>query len=236
MDLAMPTITERLSAVKEQIHKTAVQFGRSAEDVILLAVSKTKPAEAIAEAYEAGQRDFGENYLQEAIDKIDRLQPLDICWHFIGPIQSNKTRPIAEHFDWVHSIDRLKLARRINDQRPESLPPINVCLQVNISEEASKSGVSPAELDDLARDVAQLPNLHLRGLMSIPAATNDPSQQRASFAKLREAMESLNRQGHALDTLSMGMSGDLNSAIAEGSTMVRIGTAIFGSRHYPNHK
>jgi pyridoxal phosphate enzyme (YggS family) len=198
--------------------------------VTLVAVSKTRPATAIRSAYEEGQRDFGENYLQEALEKIAAFPGEALVWHFIGPIQSNKTRAIAEHFDWVHSVDRLKLARRLNDQRPPDMPPLNVCLQVNISGEASKSGVEPEALAALATSVAELPRLRLRGLMAIPAASDDPEQQRRPFRALREALERLRADGLALDTLSMGMTNDLEAAIAEGATLVRVGTAIFGPR------
>ncbi len=202
----------------------------------MLAVSKTFPAEAVVEALATGQRAFGENYLQEALDKMQevaRLQPdAPVEWHFIGPIQSNKTRPIAASFDWVHTVERLKIAQRLSEQRPPERGPLDICLQVNISGEASKSGASEAELPELARQVARLPNLRLRGLMAIPEATPDEAQQRAAFARLRGLFEALRAEGLALDTLSMGMSGDLQAAIAEGATIVRIGSAIFGARHY----
>ena len=194
-----------------------------------MAVSKTRPASAIRDAWAAGLTHIGENYLQEALDKIDQLQDLPLVWHFIGPIQSNKTRAIAEHFDWVHSVDRLKIAQRLSEQRPAQLPPLNICLQVNISGEASKSGVTPAELPQLADAVAALPNLQLRGLMAIPAPAADSAGRRAPLQALREAMANLDLP---LDTLSMGMSDDLDEAIAEGSTLVRIGTALFGARDY----
>ena len=216
--------------------------------MLLLAVSKTFPAEAVVEAMAAGQRAFGENYLQEALDKMQevaRLQPdTAVAWHFIGPIQSNKTRPIASSFQWVHTVERLKIAQRLSEQRPLELGPLDICLQVNISGEASKSGASEAELPDLARQVAQLPNLRLRGLMAIPEASTDPVQQRAAFARLRALfdalragglpLDTLRADGLELDTLSMGMSGDMAAAIAEGATIVRIGSAIFGARHYNN--
>lgn len=202
----------------------------------LLAVSKTFPAEAVVEAMTAGQRAFGENYLQEGLDKMQevaRLQPdTAIEWHFIGPIQSNKTRPIAAHFQWVHTVERLKIAQRLSEQRPEELGPLDICIQVNISGEASKSGAGEDELPELARQVAALPRLRLRGLMAIPEATQDEAQQRAAFARLRTLFETLRAQGLALDTLSMGMSGDLKAAVAEGATIVRVGSAIFGARHY----
>jgi pyridoxal phosphate enzyme (YggS family) len=204
--------------------------------VELLAVSKTFPAEAVVEAMAAGQRAFGENYLQEALDKMQevaRLQPdTRIEWHFIGPIQSNKTRPIAAHFQWVHTVERLKIAQRLSEQRPPELGPLDICLQVNISGEASKSGATEDELPELARQVAGLPNLRLRGLMAIPEPSSDPAQQRAAFARLRVLFDKLRKDGLPLDTLSMGMSGDLAAAVAEGATIVRIGSAIFGARHY----
>ncbi|MCP1648825.1 pyridoxal phosphate enzyme (YggS family) [Pseudomonas nitroreducens] len=192
-------------------------------------MSKTKPAAAIREAYAEGLADFGENYLQEALLKQAELVDLPLTWHFIGPIQSNKTRPIAEHFGWVHSVDRLKVAQRLSEQRPANLPPLNVLLQVNVSGEDSKSGCSPEELPALAQAVAQLPRLKLRGLMAIPEPTEDIAVQHAAFARLRELMQALNL---GLDTLSMGMSHDLEAAIGEGATWVRIGTALFGARDY----
>lgn len=205
----------------------------------MLAVSKTFPAQAVVEAMAAGQRAFGENYLQEALDKMQevaRLQPgAAVEWHFIGPIQSNKTRPIAASFDWVHTVERLKIAQRLSEQRPLDRGPLDICLQVNISGEASKSGVAEGELPELARQVAALPNLRLRGLMAIPEPSKDVAQQRAAFARLRSPFEALRADGLALDTLSMGMSGDLAAAIAEGATIVRIGSAIFGARHVASH-
>lgn len=194
-----------------------------------MAVSKTRPASAIRDAWASGVRDFGENYLQEALDKIAQLDELPLVWHFIGPIQSNKTKSIAEHFDWVHSVDRIKVARRLSEQRPAHLPSLNVCLQVNISREASKSGVLPEDVADLAAAVAALPNLTLRGLMAIPAPAEDSDSRRAPLAALRELMASLDLP---LDTLSMGMSDDLTEAVQEGATIVRIGTALFGERDY----
>jgi pyridoxal phosphate enzyme (YggS family) len=197
-----------------------------------MAVSKTCPAVSVRAAFDAGERDFGENYVQEALAKIDELADLRtaIRWHLIGPLQSNKTREVATNFDWVHSVDRLKLAQRLSDQRPPELPPLQVCLQVNISGEASKSGVAPADALALAKTVASLPRLQLRGLMAIPEAAADIESQRAPHRALRELMDRLNAEGLALDTLSIGMSGDLEAAIAEGATWVRIGTAIFGGR------
>ena len=194
-------------------------------------MSKTKPSAAVREAFAAGLRDFGENYLQEALEKQVELSDLPLIWHFIGPIQSNKTKPIAEHFAWVHSVDRLKVAQRLSEQRPVSLPPLNICLQVNVSLEPSKSGCAPDELTALALAVSQLPNLCLRGLMAIPEPTDDVAAQRAAFARLRELRDGLPMP---LDTLSMGMSHDLDAAIAEGATWVRIGTALFGARDYPS--
>lgn len=223
-------IAQNIAKLTERI-RIASQINRRSEGAVqLLAVSKTRPAEAIREAAAAGVTDVGENYLREALDKMQLLQDLDLRWHFIGPIQSNKTRPIAEHFDWVHSVDRAKIARRLAEQRPPSLPPLQVCLQVNISDESSKSGISPADLGPLAELVETLPGLELRGLMAIPAAADDPQQQRQAFAALRTALELLQADHPQLDTLSMGMSADLESAIAEGATIVRIGTDIFGPR------
>jgi hypothetical protein len=203
--------------------------------VHLLAVSKTQPAEAVRAAFDAGQRAFGENYVQEALAKIAALADLraQLQWHLIGPLQSNKTRVVAEAFDWVQSVDRLKIAQRLSEQRPPGLPPLNICLQVNISGEASKSGVLPAELPALAEAVAALPRLRLRGLMAIPEPEEDFERQRAPHRALRELLEALNAQGLALDTLSMGMSADVEAAIAEGATLVRVGTALFGARPRP---
>ena len=224
------SIAINIAELLQQIRAAEHRFARQPNSVTLMAVSKTRPAEAVREAYQAGLRHIGENYLQEALDKIEALPDLDIVWHFIGPIQSNKTRPIAEHFAWVHSVDRLKVARRLSEQRPVELPPLNICLQVNISGEASKSGVTPAELPEIAAEVAKLPNIQLRGLMAIPASSDQFEAQREPFRQLRELQEQLNQQGLKLDTLSMGMSGDMQAAIAEGATMVRIGTDIFGAR------
>jgi PLP dependent protein len=232
----MHKIDDQLAKVTARIHQAATAAGRNPQTVQLIAVSKTQPVQALAEAYAWGQRAFGENYLQEALDKQIQLATREgiesdsLEWHFIGPIQSNKTRPIAEHFAWVHSVDRLKIAQRLNDQRPLELPPLNICVQVNIDDETTKSGVSLAQLPALVAAISQLPRLQLRGLMSIPAATNNPTQQRAAFAKLRVARDDLNVQGYNLDCLSMGMSGDMEAAIAEGATFVRVGTDIFGSR------
>ncbi|WP_406850895.1 YggS family pyridoxal phosphate-dependent enzyme [Herbaspirillum huttiense] len=232
----MSSIAQHLQHVQQQIAQAAGQAGRVPSSVQLLAVSKTFGPEAVAEAVAAGQRAFGENYLQEALDKIAALPALvpdtPLEWHFIGPIQSNKTRPIAEHFDWVHSVDRLKIAQRLSEQRPEELGPLNICLQVNISGEASKSGLTPEELPEVAAQVTQLPRLRLRGLMAIPAPSDDMKQQCAAFAAVRGLYEQLRTGGLPLDTLSMGMSADLEAAVAEGATIVRVGSAIFGARHY----
>ena len=226
----MSTITANLQAVKSRITTAAQAAGRSTGDVALLAVSKTFSADCVRTCAAAGQRAFGENYVQEALDKISALQTLDLVWHFIGPIQSNKTRPIAENFHWVHSIDRERVAQRLNDARPPSLPPLNVCMQVNVSGEASKSGVAPEEATALAQAIAALPRLKLRGLMTIPEPTPDSMLRRQRFALLRELQLKLIALGHPLDTLSMGMSDDLEDAIAEGATLVRVGSAIFGMR------
>lgn len=230
----MTTIASNLQAARAAIAAAAAKAGRSAGGISLLAVSKTFPAADVRAALEAGQHSFGESYLQEALAKIEALRDLDIEWHFIGPIQSNKTRPIAENFSWVHGVERLKIAERLSEQRPPSLPPLNICLQVNVSGETSKSGVSPAEAEALALQVAKLPNLKLRGLMAIPAPTDDLAAQRKPFAQLRALFEQLNRHGLQLDTLSMGMSHDMAAAILEGATIVRVGTAIFGARSYPH--
>ena len=230
----MSTIAENIAKVGARIREAAQASQRNFADIGLLAVSKTKPADAIREAHAVGVRDFGENYLQEALEKQVELGDLPLIWHFIGPIQSNKTRPIAEHFDWVHSVDRLKIAQRLSDQRPAHLPPLNICLQVNVSGEDSKSGCRPDELTALAQAVVALPNLRLRGLMAIPEPTDDVATQHAAFARLRQLRDELALN---LDTLSMGMSHDLEAAIAEGATWVRIGTALFGARDYgqPTH-
>ncbi|MNE44048.1 hypothetical protein D3C80_1382580 [compost metagenome] len=225
----MSTIADNLSTLAARIRAAAQAAGREPSDIRLLAVSKTKPAAAVREAYAAGVRDVGENYLQEALNKQAELTDLPLTWHFIGPIQSNKTRAIAEHFDWVHSVDRLKIAQRLSEQRPEGLEPLNICLQVNVSGEASKSGCTPEELPALATAIAALPRLKLRGLMAIPEPTDDRAAQEAAFAQVRQLQDSL---GLDLDTLSMGMSHDLEAAIAQGATWVRIGTALFGARDY----
>lgn len=228
----MHTIDDKLTKVTERIQQAALAAGRNPQTVHLVAVSKTQPAAAVAQAYSAGQRRFAENYLQEALDKQAELSAqADIEWHFIGPIQSNKTRPIAENFAWVHSIDREKIAQRLNEQRPAGLAPLQICLQVNIDDENTKSGVSLDALPALVRVVKQLPRLQLRGLMAIPAPNGDPLLQRVAFAKLRQALAELQSQGiEGLDTLSMGMSADMEAAIAEGATLVRVGTDIFGAR------
>jgi pyridoxal phosphate enzyme (YggS family) len=226
----MTTIAANLQAVRERIGRAAQAAGRPASGITLIAVGKTFPAEKIAEAYAAGQRVFGESYLQEAVEKVTLLSHLPLEWHFIGPIQSNKTRAIAEHFQWVHSIEREKIAARLNEARPAHLPPLDVCIQINVSGEGSKSGVAPGAELALARAVIALPRLRLRGLMAIPEPTTDIQLQRRRFALLREIRDKLAAAGIALDTLSMGMSDDLEAAIAEGATMVRVGTAIFGQR------
>jgi pyridoxal phosphate enzyme (YggS family) len=228
----MSVIAANLQAVHRGIAAAAQQAGRTPADVALLAVSKTVAPGIVREAFEAGQRDFGENYVQEGVEKIVALADLrsQVAWHFIGPLQSNKTRLVAEHFDWVHAVDRLKIAQRLSEQRPAGLAPLQVCIQVNISGEASKSGVAPEEVPNLARAVAVLPGLRLRGLMAIPEPASDPAAQRRPFAAMRALLQSLRAAGLPLDTLSMGMSGDMDAAIAEGATIVRIGTAIFGAR------
>jgi pyridoxal phosphate enzyme (YggS family) len=226
----MTTIALTLQAVRARIERAALAAGRRPGDVLLLAVSKTFPESYIEEALNAGQKAFGESYAQEAVKKITQLAHLAPEWHFIGPIQSNKTALIAQHFDWVHSIDREKIAARLNASRPDDRPPLNVCIQVNVSGEDSKSGLPPGDERELARAIAGLPRLRLRGLMAIPEPTPDVSMQRRRYALLRGMKDALNAEGHALDTLSMGMSDDLEAAIAEGATIVRVGTAIFGTR------
>lgn len=234
--MIMSTIELNLQAVRAAIAQAALEAQRPPADVTLLAVSKTFGADAVLEAARAGQTAFGENYLQEALDKIAAVKLAlpqgALAWHFIGPIQSNKTRPLAGHFDWVHTVEREKIAARLSEQRPSGLPDLNICLQVNISGEASKSGVTPADLPALAHAVAQLPRLRLRGLMAIPEPETDVTLQRAAFAQLRALYAQLNADGLALDTLSMGMSADLRAAVLEGATIVRVGSAIFGSRNY----
>jgi len=226
----MNNMRKNLNRVHEQIVQAASACKREPDSILLLAVSKKKPASDIRQAWELGQRDFGENYLQEALQKMEELKDLDISWHFIGAIQSNKTRNIAEAFDWAHCIDRAKIARRLSEQRPAELGPLNVCIQVNIDHESSKAGIELAELPELAHAIHQLPGIRLRGLMTIPAPQESFDLQRSAFAKLAEALESLRQQGIDCDTLSMGMTQDMDAAIAEGSTLVRIGTAIFGER------
>ena len=223
-------VTENLAIISDLLAAAAVEAGRRPEDVHLLAVSKRQPLAKIVEAAAAGQRNFGENTVQEGIEKVTKLAERGLCWHFIGHIQSNKTRAVAEHFDWVHSIDKLKTARRLSEQRPESLGDLNVCIQVNIDEEASKSGAAPADVAELAREVAGLPRLRLRGLMCLPAIRDTLTEQRLPFARTRELAEAVKRDGIAMDTLSMGMSDDFPAAILEGATIVRIGTAVFGPR------
>jgi pyridoxal phosphate enzyme (YggS family) len=232
----MSTIAANLQAVEATIQAACDAAARPRSTVQLLAVSKMFPPEAVLEAVEAGQRAFGENYLQEGVDKIAavaKARPdMVLEWHFIGPIQSNKTRPIAASFSWVHTVERLKIAQRLSEQRPPELGPLNICLQVNISGEASKSGAHPEEVPALARAVSTLPNLRLRGLMAIPEPEDDPEQQRIPFARLRALAQDIVKDGVFLDTLSMGMSGDMRAAILEGATIVRVGSAIFGARHY----
>jgi len=226
----MDTIENRLQAVKSRIAAACRLAARDPRDIVLVAVAKGFPAADMRAAHAAGQRDFGENHVQEALAKLAELGGRDLVWHFIGPLQSNKTRPVAERFDWVHSIDRLKVAERLAAQRPGRLPPLQVCVQVNVSGEASKSGVSPEAAPGLAHAVAGLPRLRLRGLMTIPEPTSDTALQRQRFETLRSLEKRLVREGLALDTLSMGMSDDLEAAIEAGATMVRVGTAIFGPR------
>jgi len=226
----MSSIAENLSQVRQQMKSAVRKTGRYTSQVLLLAVSKTRPADDLRQAYAEGQRDFGENYLQESLEKITTLQDLDICWHFIGPLQSNKTKAVAENFNWMHTVDRLKIAQRLSDQRPANLPPLNICVQVNISQEQSKSGVLPSELPELIAKISELPNICVRGLMAIPKATENPKEQQQAFAAMQTLLKQLQEAHPEMDTLSMGMSGDMDAAIAEGSTIVRIGTAIFGAR------
>ncbi len=226
----MPTLTDRFEQVNARIAAAATAAGHPADAVMLVAVSKTRSADEVAALSRLGQRAFGESYLQEALTKIDALAGLDLEWHFIGPLQANKTRRVAEHFAWVHSVDRLKLARRLSDQRPAGLPPLNVCLQVNISDEATKAGAKPEEALTLATEIAHLPGLRLRGLMAIPAPVGDSGQARLPFRSLCQLATTITAAGIPLDTLSMGMSDDLEAAVLEGATQVRIGTALFGPR------
>jgi PLP dependent protein len=226
----MENIAENLKKTRGRIVAAEQKYNRPSGSVGLLAVSKTHPAEAIRLARQAGQLHFGENYVQEALDKIKALPDPDLIWHFIGPIQSNKTRVLAENFAWVHTVDRGRIARRLSEARPAHLPPLNICIQVNISAEATKSGIDPAGTLALANEIITLPQLKLRGLMVIPAASHEFDAQRQAFSQTRTLLEQLNQTGLQLDTLSMGMSDDLEAAIAEGSTVVRVGTAIFGAR------
>ena len=228
----MTSIAESLKKVRSEIEKACAESNRSEEEICLLAVSKTRSVDEVAELARLGQRAFGENYLQEALDKISALESLNLEWHFIGPIQSNKTKPIAEQFAWVHSVDRLKIAQRFSAQRPHYADDLNICLQVNISREESKSGCLPDEALELARQIAELPKIRLRGLMAIPEATDDVALQKERFRQVRTLFEEIKQVVPSLDTLSMGMSGDLDAAIEEGATIVRIGTALFGPRNY----
>ena len=226
----MGNIEKSLHRIQAQIAETARTYGRDPKSILLLAVSKRKSASDIRAAYNFGQRDFGENFLQEAQGKMQDLQDLDICWHFIGAIQSNKTKPIAQLFDWAHCIDRIKVARRLSEQRPADMIPLNVCIQVKLDDEESKSGIDLDQVPALADEISTLPGLRLRGLMSIPAPRDDFAAHRATFARLADSLHSLQQRGLDCDTLSMGMTQDMQAAIAEGSTLVRIGTAIFGER------
>ena len=231
----MNDIAHNLAQVRNKISAAATGCGRASEEVTLLAVSKTKPASAITEAIDAGQRMFGENYVQEGVEKIRHFQEkgtADLQWHFIGPLQSNKSRLVAEHFDWCHTVDRLRIASRLSEQRPAEMPPLNVLIQINISDENSKSGIALEELDQLADQVAALPGLTLRGLMAIPAPESDYDRQFAVARQMAVAFEALKTRFPTVDTLSLGMTDDMAAAIAAGSTMVRIGTAIFGARDY----
>ncbi len=229
----MQNIEANLNEVRREIAAAERKFGRPSGAVRLLAVSKMRPIADIVAAARAGQRDFGENYVQEAVAKIDALRQHGLCWHFIGPIQSNKTRLIGRHFDWVHCVDRIKIATRLNAARPADLPALNVCIQVNISGERTKSGIEPDQALELAESIAALPKLRLRGLMTMPALTGDFAQQRRAFQLLHQCYSALQQAGLALDTLSMGTTGDMQAAIAEGASMVRLGTAIFGPRQKP---
>jgi len=223
-------VTENLRKIRDLLAKSAVEAQRDPGTVKLLAVSKKQPVAKVLEAARAGQRDFGENFVQEGLEKIEMTMSHDLIWHFIGHLQSNKTRAVAEHFDWVHTIDRLRTAERLSRQRPPELPPMNICLQVNVDDDAAKSGITPAALPELALAVRELPQLSLRGLMSLPAIRTSPDEQRKPFRKLRELADSLSAIDVEFDTLSMGMSDDFEAAIAEGATIVRIGTAVFGPR------
>lgn len=231
----MANISERWRAVREKVDTVAKEYGRSPADVRVLAVSKTFPAAAVVEAWQAGAREFGENYVQEGVEKIQSLPELAATWHFIGPLQSNKTRAVATHFDWVHTVDRLKTAQRLNDQRPQERGPLQVCLQVNISADPQKSGVTEAEIVALAEAVQALPNLRLRGLMTIPAVDLDDTALAQQFARLRNWFTQLQAMYPSVDTLSMGMSDDMAIAVQQGSTCVRIGRGIFGDRTVAQH-
>ena len=225
------SISENLSRIQQQIEQISAEYQR--ENVRLLAVSKTKPVQAIEEAIRAGQCAFGENYVQEGVEKIAYFSGnKSLEWHFIGPLQSNKSRLVAEHFDWIQTVDRFKIAERLNDQRPEHLPPLNVLIQINISDESSKSGIQPEEMFSLAEKISQFPRLKLRGLMAIPKPESEPEQQKIALRKMKDLFNRLQQRFESVDTLSMGMSDDMASAIECGSTMVRIGTAIFGERNY----
>ncbi|XKM12748.1 YggS family pyridoxal phosphate-dependent enzyme [Orbaceae bacterium ac157xtp] len=232
----MTTIEQNIQQIQQRIINTAQNCDRDPKQIQLLAVSKTKPVTLIEEAIQAGQRQFGENYVQEGVDKINYFAQhhpkLDLIWHFIGPLQSNKTKQVAEHFGWIHTIDRLKIAQRLNDQRPAHLPKLNVLIQINISDEQSKSGIAPNELFDLAKALQSLPNLKLRGLMAIPKPESNPEKQLIAFNHMQQLYKQLQQQYTDIDTLSMGMSNDMQTAIYAGSTMVRIGTALFGARQY----
>jgi len=235
-EISAAKAAERLDLLQSRIRAAAARANRRPEEITLLAVSKSKPVEAIQALASLGQKAFGENYLQEAMGKIQSLaespnhEDRDLAWHFIGPLQSNKTRDVARLFHWAQTVDRLKIARRLSEQRPSELPPLQVCLQVNISGEPQKAGVAAEQLSDLADAVSQLDGLRLRGLMCLPAPSEDETKQRAPFAALRELMHTQNQRGHQMDTLSMGMSGDLEAAILEGSTLIRVGSALFGAR------
>lgn len=228
----MTIIEDNLDAIRKTIHHAASIVNRDASKIRLIAVSKTKPVEALVAAYDAGQKEFGENYVQEGCDKVTNLkQYKDITWHFIGPIQSNKTKDVAHHFHWVHTISREKIAQRLNDQRPSNMPPINVCIQVNLQQEATKAGVTLEQIKPLAEQIQQMPNLRLRGLMAIPKPSESEAETLATFQAIQHAFLALQSQYPSVDTLSLGMSSDIPQAIASGSTMVRVGTAIFGKRN-----
>ena len=230
----MTSIQHNLQQIRQRIHAAAESCGRDPQQITLLAVSKTKPVSDIREAWLAGQRCFGENYVQEGVDKVAQTADLaGLEWHFIGPLQSNKSRLVAENFDWCHTLDRQKLAQRLNDQRPPHRGPLNVLIQVNISDESSKSGINVSDIPDLARQIAELPHLKLRGLMAIPAPSEDYQSQLAVCRQMADAFHALQAEFSGIDTLSLGMSDDMDAAIEAGSTMVRIGSAIFGARQYP---